>query len=79
MRYMPVRYTPMRYPPIRCTLVGGMPVRYVLIFENSFVVLEIFVLALASLLPTVPWFLSAGESLIMVPKFSSSELSAQLM
>jgi hypothetical protein len=53
MRHMPVRYTPMRHPPIRCTLVGYMPVRYVLIFENSFVVLEIFVLALASLLPTV--------------------------
>jgi hypothetical protein len=53
MRYMPVRYTPMRYLPIRYTLVGYMPVRYVLIFENRFVVLEIFVLALASLLPTV--------------------------
>jgi hypothetical protein len=53
IRYMPVRYMPMRHPPIRCTLVGYMPVRYVLIFENSFVVLEIFVLALASLLPTV--------------------------
>ena len=39
VRYTPVRYTPMRQPPIRCTLVGCMPVRYVLIFENGFVVL----------------------------------------
>src|ERR1700756_633153 len=38
--HTPVRYTPMRHPPIRCTLVGCMPVRYVLIFENSFVVLD---------------------------------------
>jgi hypothetical protein len=35
-----VRYTPMRHPPNRCTLVGYMPVRYVLIFENRFVVLD---------------------------------------
>ena len=40
MRCTPVRYTPMRHPPIRCTLVGCMPVRYVLIFENGFVVLD---------------------------------------
>ena len=40
IRYTPVRYTPMRHPPIRCTLVGCMPVRYVLIFENGFVVLD---------------------------------------
>src|SRR5271156_6518478 len=39
VRCTPVRYTPMRHTPIRCTLVGCMPVRYVLIFENSFVVL----------------------------------------
>jgi hypothetical protein len=40
VRCTPVRYTPMRHTPIRCTLVGCMPVRYVLIFENSFVVLD---------------------------------------
>jgi hypothetical protein len=40
VRYTPVRYTPMRHPPIRCTLVGCMPVRYVSIFENGFVVLD---------------------------------------
>jgi hypothetical protein len=38
--HTPVRYTPMRHPPIRCTLVGCMFVRYVLIFENGFVVLD---------------------------------------
>ena len=38
--HTPVRYTPMRHPPIRCTLVGCMPVRYFLIFESSFVVLD---------------------------------------
>jgi hypothetical protein len=42
IRYTPVGYTPIRHPPIRCTLVGCMPVRYVLVFENSFVALEIF-------------------------------------
>src|SRR2546430_12658423 len=40
VRCTPVRYTLMRHPPIRCTLVGCMLVRYVLIFENSFVVLD---------------------------------------
>jgi hypothetical protein len=30
----------MRHPPIRCTLVECMPVRYVPIFENGFVVLD---------------------------------------
>jgi hypothetical protein len=30
----------MRHPFIRCTLVGCMPVRYVLIFEKSLVVLD---------------------------------------
>jgi hypothetical protein len=30
----------MRHLPIRCTFVGCMPVRYVLIFENNFVVLD---------------------------------------
>ena len=40
MRHTPIIYTPVRYTPIRCTLVGCMPVRYVLIFENSFVVLD---------------------------------------
>src|SRR5271167_881462 len=40
MTYTPVRCTPVRYTPIRCTLVGCMPVRYVLIFENSLVVLD---------------------------------------
>jgi hypothetical protein len=33
------RYAYERHPPIGCTLVGCMPVGYVLIFENSFVVL----------------------------------------
>jgi hypothetical protein len=48
-----VRCTPMRHPPIRCTLVGCMPVRYVSTFENGFLVLEIFDVALTSLLPAV--------------------------
>jgi hypothetical protein len=29
-----------RHPPIRCTLVECIPVRYVLIFEDGFVVLD---------------------------------------
>jgi hypothetical protein len=35
-----MRCTPVRYTPIRYTFVGCMPVRYVLIFENGFVVLS---------------------------------------
>jgi hypothetical protein len=34
------RYAYKRHPSIGCTLVGCMPVRYVLIFESSFVVLD---------------------------------------
>jgi hypothetical protein len=40
VRCTPVRYTPMRHTPIRYTLVGCMPVMFVLVFENSFVVLN---------------------------------------
>jgi hypothetical protein len=34
------RYAYERHPPIGCTLVGCIPVKYVLIFENGFVVLD---------------------------------------
>jgi hypothetical protein len=49
----------MRHPPIRCTLVGCMPVRYVLIFENGFVVLDaepgLAVMSGSAAAVTAPW------------------------
>jgi len=71
VRYTPVRYTPMRHPPIRCTLVGCMPVRYVLIFESSFVVLDaepgMSVLAAAALIAPIAECACGRKCLSNVP------------
>jgi hypothetical protein len=61
VRYTPMRYPPMRHPPIRYTLVGCMPVRYVSIFANSFVVLDAeFGLARMSVLAAAQGLRSSG-------------------